>query len=958
MDILLYVYGNKIIKILHMNKYRLLVFTMLMLPVILIAQKVPLDQNVYDGWKSLGSPYISDDGKWVSYEINPQQGNGWLYIFDVASGQKDSVFCGTKATFSPESKYVVYQIKPTYEETRQAKKNKVKEDLMPKNNLTIRLLPGDKVVDVKRVKSFALPEANSLWMAYLLEKKLEVKKVSNQSEDTTKGIKPPVRNGKKPPEPKGTELVIFNPVGNKEFRYPDVTEFVVARNGKTISFLQDIPDTSKTDNFKVNLFDTRKETSVILFESKGTLKKLSNDKSGDKLSFIFTQDTAKIKIYDLFLSKAGEKAVKVVDSSNPGMPSGWSVSENGNITFSDNGTRMFFGTSEKPVKEPEDTLIADEKYKLDIWSWDDEILQPQQKLQLDQELKRTYQAVYHIDKGTMLQMATKDMPSVRTMQKGNNDIALGTSNLKYQKLASWDANNYSDYYFVNVATGVKTLALEKAASRVSLSPTAKYLVYWDIYDKTWVSMVVATGARKVITAAIKVQLYDELTDTPSEPTPYGINGWMDDEKHVLIRDRYDLWSVDLNGAEPSVNITNGNGRRNNITFQYQKFDPDADFIGRKELMYLSAFNNDNKEAGFFTLKPGISADPSKLVIDKCSFGTGLIKAKKADKLIWQKGSFVVTPELYISNMDLGGAKKLSVTNPQQSKYIWGSVELVEWMSFDKQKLQGLLYKPENFDPNKKYPMIVYFYERYSDNFYVYNPPIPSASRINITFAVSNDYLVFVPDIPYVIGYPGQSCYNAVISGTYSMLDRFSYIDKTRLALDGQSWGGYQIAYLVTQTDLFACAYAGAAVVNMISAYGGIRWESGISRMFQYEQTQSRIGGTLWNKPMQFIENSPIFWVPKINTPLLLMNNDADGAVPWYQGIEFITALRRLGKPAWLLSYNDEAHNLVKRPNRKDISIRKMQFFDHYLKGTPMPYWMKYGISQVEKGKIDGYELTK
>lgn len=309
-------------------------------------------------------------------------------------------------------------------------------------------------------------------------------------------------------------------------------------------------------------------------------------------------------------------------------------------------------------------------------------------------------------------------------------------------------------------------------------------------------------------------------------------------------------------------------------------------------------------------------------------------------------------------MSLSDAKKISITNPQQKDFNWCTAEIVEWMSFDNQKLQGILYKPEDFNPDKKYPMIVYFYERSSDGIYSYLPPAPSASIINRTFAASNGYLVFVPDIPYVIGYPGQSCYNAVISGTYALLDRFSFIDRSKLALDGQSWGGYQISYLVTQTDLFACAYAGAPVSNMISAYGGIRWGTGMSRMFQYEHTQSRIGGTLWQNPLQFIENSPIFWVPKINTPLLLMHNDADGAVPWYQSIEFITALRRLDKPAWLLSYNDEDHNLVKRPNRKDISIRKMQFFDHYLKGAPMPYWMKNGITQLEKGKIDGYNLVK
>jgi dipeptidyl aminopeptidase/acylaminoacyl peptidase len=835
----------------------------------------------------------------------------------------------------------------------------VKEDLMPKNNMAIRILGGKSVATIiKRVKSFSVAESNSQWMAYLLEKKVEEKKDAKTSGDTTRAAKSPALRGKKPPEPKGTELVILNPVLNKEYRFNDVTEFVVARDGKSISYLQIYPDTSKIDNYKVNVFDTQKETTTLVFEGKGTLKKLTANKPGDEHTFIYTQDTAKIKIYDLYLVKGFDKAMKVVDSSNPAMPSGWCVSENGSSSFSDDGTRLFFGTAEKPVKEPEDTLLPDEKYKLDIWSWDDEVLQPMQKKQLEQDLRRTYQAVYHIDRGVMIQLATEDLPSVRTIQKGNGDIALGTSDLKYQKESSWEGGSRSDYFLVNVETGAKTTVFEGTDSRVTISPSGKYLVYWDIKDRVWVSMNIATGLKKVITSAIKVPLYDELTDTPSEPSPHGIAGWMDDEKHVLIRDMYDIWLTDLNGTENPLNLTNGFGRKSNLTFNYVRLDPEAEFIGKKELIYLSAFNNDNKEAGFYTVKPGAPADPSKLVMGKWAYGRGLTKAKNAEKLIWQKGTFIESPELYISDMNVGNAKKLSVTNPQQSKYNWGTAELVEWMSFDRTKLQGILYKPENFDPSKKYPMIVYFYEKSSNTLYSYGAPSPSASTINKTFAVSNEYLVFVPDIPYVIGYPGQSCYNAVVSGTYALLDRFSYIDKNRLGLDGQSWGGYQIAYLVTKTDLFACAYAGAAVVNMTSAYGGIRWESGMSRMGQYEHGQSRIGATLWENPMLFVENSPIFFVPKINTPLLLMNNDADGAVPWYQGIEFIVALRRLNKPAWMLSYNDEAHNLVKKPNRKDISIRKMQFFDHYLKGAPMPYWMENGISQIEKGKKDGYELIK
>jgi hypothetical protein len=925
-------------------------------PLFLNAQKVPLDNNSYDGWKSLSSPVISEDGKWISYVINPQQGDGWLYIYSTKTGRSTAIARGSNLSFSPEVKFAAYQISPTYAEVRAAKKKKLKEDKMPKNDLEIRLLSDNQATKISRVKSFSLPEKNSNWMAYLLEKTIIEKPGKKETNDSIKLTEPSVQKKNKIPEAKGTELVIYNPLLKKEYKYQDVTEYVVARDGKTISFLQEITDSTKIDLFRINVFQTTGETLKMIFEGKGSAKKLSTDRIGNLVSFIYSADTSKVKIFELWLSKNDANAAKIVDTSNFSLPANWSVSENGNITFSDNGNRVYFGTASKPVKEPEDTLLDEEKYKLDLWSWDDELLQPTQKKQLEQEQKRNYMAVYHINKGIMNQLADTSIPNVRIFQKGNNDIALGTSDLKYRKSSSWDGNTDEDVYIINVETGLKSLVLEKNRSRVYISPTCKYLIYWNIEEKAWFSKPVAGSAAKNITSSIKVPLFDELHDTPDDPPPHGIAGWLDDEKHVLVYDRFDIWSLDLNGIENPVNLTNNYGRINNIRFRYVKLDPEEELINRKDPLYLSAFNYANKESGFYTIKPGKANTPVKLIMDKVSFPGNILKAKNAEMLLWQQGTFTNSPELYFSNMNFGNEKRISTTNPQQKKYNWGTAELVEWMSFDHQKLQGILYKPENFDPSKKYPMIVYFYERSSDGLYNYFPPAPSTSIINRTVAVSNGYLVFVPDIPYVIGYPGQSCYNSVVSGTYSLLDRFNFIDKDRLGLDGQSWGGYQIAYLVTQTDLFACAYAGAAVSDMISAYGGIRWGTGISRMFQYEKTQSRIGGTLWDKPLQFLENSPIFWVPKINTPLLLMHNDADDAVPWYQSIEFITALRRLDKPAWLLSYNDEAHNLTKRPNKKDISIRKMQFFDHYLKGAPMPYWMKYGITQLEKGKKDGYNL--
>jgi dipeptidyl aminopeptidase/acylaminoacyl peptidase len=920
------------------------------------AQKPPLDHSVYDGWKSISSIAVSNDGNWITYLINPQEGDGWLYLYNIKTGVCDSVSRGSRLTFSPESNYVAYQVSPSFKEAREAKMKKLKEDKMPKNGLGIRLLSPSETISIPRVKSFAVPEEKSLWMAYSLEKK-EEKKDTTSGSDT---IKTPGgkegKSSKKAPEPEGSEFVIYNPISKKEFRFNDVTEYSVAKAGKTICFLQVIPDTSKISKVNVSLFNTKDESCRTIFENKGNAKKLSADKSGDFVTFLFTTDTSKIKVYDLWLSSQAGKSIKIVDTLSKSLPLKWSVSENGTLIFSEDGTRLYFGTAKKPVKEQKDTLPDDEKYKLDIWSWNDDLLQPMQKKQLDQELKRTYLAVYHFDRGITYQLADTLVPTVRTTRNGNADLLLASSDLKYRKLISWDDSNYEDFYVVNIETGTRKMVLENSSSNVYLSPSGNYLLIYDFGLKAWISMPSSGGEKKILTSKVPVPLYDELNDIPSEPQPYGMAGWMDDNRHVLVYDRYDIWSLDLTGSEEPINISNNFGRNNNLRLRYIKFDQDAEYINKKDILFLTAFNYNNKESGFFTLKQGKPSDPVRLIMDKAAFSRTLTKAKNADVILFQKESFTVSPELYVTDLTFKNVKKISVINPQQKKYNWVTAELFEWTSFDKSLLQGILYKPEDFDPGKKYPMIVYFYERSSDGLYSYFQPAPSASIINRTFAASNGYLVFVPDIPYKIGYPGQSCYNAVMSGTCALLDRYDFIDRNRLGLDGQSWGGYQIAWLVTQTDLFACAYAGAPVSNMTSAYGGIRWESGMSRMFQYEKTQSRIGGTLWEKPVHYIENSPLFFVPKINTPLLLMHNDADGAVPWYQGIEFFTALRRLNKPAWLLSYNDEAHNLVKRANRKDISIRKMQFFDHYLKGAPMPYWMKFGIKQTEKGKVDGYNL--
>lgn len=336
-------------------------------------------------------------------------------------------------------------------------------------------------------------------------------------------------------------------------------------------------------------------------------------------------------------------------------------------------------------------------------------------------------------------------------------------------------------------------------------------------------------------------------------------------------------------------------------------------------------------------------------------GQNFHKSLLTDRIIFTKETFRDFPNWHSSTLQFDKTIQLTHANPQQKEYAWGTVELVNWISNDGIPLQGLLYKPDNFDPKKKYPMMTYFYEKNSDNIHTHFAPKPIRSYINFSYFTSNGYVVFVPDIVYQIGYPGQSAYNCVIPGVLKMIET-GYIDKDRIGISGHSWGGYQTAYIVTRTNLFKAAEAGAPVSNMTSAYGGVRWDTGLVRQAQYERTQSRIGGTLWEKPFHFIENSPLFFADRVKTPVLMMHNDDDGAVPWYQGIEFYLALKRLNKPVWMLNYTGEKHGLTQRQNMTDFAIRLYQFFDHYLKDQPMPRWMASGLPYVEKGINQGLEL--
>jgi len=919
-------------------------------------KKKVLTPKVYSQWKNIGDQHISADGKWICYEIYKQKGDGYLYLYNVETQKLDSIARGKRAEIAPTSDYMAFMIVPQYDSLRKMKLNKVPKKKLPKDSLGIWIFSNDSIIKIAKVKDFDMASEWSAWMLYTMADQKKEAKTKQKKKGFWIFGKKNKEKPKKKIKQEGDYIIVFNPIADKRFEFENISEYSIDHFGNSFAFISNIKKDSTTET-ELSVFHTKSQKTNIIFNKEGEAKQINLDRKGGQGAFLFAADTAKKnKVYDLYYWGFDDTTANlIVDTISKGMIEGWSPSRNAKPYFSRDGSRIFFGTAKKPVQEPKDTLLADEKYHVDVWNYQDPLLQSQQKIMRSRELNRTYQAVYFIGEKRMQQLADTAMPSVRITQYGNGSFGIGYENLKYQREQSWDGW-FNDIYIVNIFDGSRELVLEHHTAYASLSTDGHYLLYYKNTDSTWYAYDHKARQHRALTKDLKVNFYNERNDVPQLPGPYGAAGWYHDDKYVIIRDRYDLWKIDPSMHKAPENLTKGYGRKNKIRFTPITLDNDHWYFNDENPHLLMAFNEENKQSGFYQIDLNEGSGPSELIMTDHRYYWPK-KAKMADQLIWNKSSFTEYYNIYTSTTDFQNIKQISDANPQQKDYLWGSVELVKWTAFDGQELQGLLYKPENFDSTKQYPSIVYFYERYSDELHNHYIPKPSHSVINFTEYVSNGYIVFIPDITYKTGHPAESAYNAIVSGT-EFLKKFKWIDGKHIGIQGQSWGGYQVAMLVTMTNIYACAESGAPVSNMFSAYGGIRWGSGMSRAFQYEKGQSRIGVTPWENPELYIENSPIFHANKVETPLLIMHNDKDGAVPWWQGIEYFTDLRRLGKQVWMLSYNHDDHNLRKWPNRVDLSIRMMQFFNHFLKEEPMPIWMSKGIPATKKGKMNGYELDR
>lgn len=764
-------------------------------------------------------------------------------------------------------------------------------------------------------------------------------------------------------------LIIYNIKSGKQEKIDSVSKFMVmpewgswiilSKKDSTL-FSYNLVTGRNTPHGKVSDWIAAENAIKVLVSTKDKVVLISPDENTE----IITGDAKKVK--KLAISKDGKRfawlsAGEIVISSEKGIlrtikkgesvfPEGWRIPDNSQLSFSEKGIKLYFSTA--PAERKRDSsAVSGEWPGVQVWSWKEGIPFTKQVIDKDREKKRTYQAVYDIPTSSLVQLGLPTTERIITADKGDGDWVLTASDNKYRLEEMWTGRSRYDVHITNSVMDRSVPVASGVNGNPSLSPKGNWVYWYSYSDSSWYVWSVSAIEGRFVTSPAKLAVHEEDNDLPDWPSSYGIAGWNQDESELYLYDRYDIWKVDPLGKIPSERITM-NGREMGITYRIEKIDTEKQFIERDKDIFLSIFDNKTKEGGYAVLDKGFKKEPVILTKDKCSY-SGLIKSKKADVIIYSKENYENSPDLYLSDLSFKKEFKLTTINPQQTDFLWGTAELVSWVSIDGVRLEGVVYKPANFDPSKKYPLIVNFYEKNSSTLYGYRTPEAHRSTIDYHMYNSHGYVVFNPDIVYKDGYPGESGFNAIMPGISALIQQ-GWVDEKAIGGQGHSWGGYQVAYLATRTNLFAAIESGAPVVNMFSAYGGIRWGTGLNRSFQYEHQQSRIGATPWEAHQRYIENSPLFSMDKVTTPILIMHNDQDGHVPWYQGIEYFVALKRLQKPVWLLNYSGEVHWPQKIQNKMDFQKRMMQFFDHYLRGKEAPKWMEDDLSAIDLDFELGY----
>ncbi|MEO8623227.1 MAG: prolyl oligopeptidase family serine peptidase, partial [bacterium] len=843
---------------------------LLVTPIVAHAQKKVLTQADWDKWKSIQGAAISNDGKWALYSLSPQVGDGEMIIRATQGaaeyhvprgylGRPNNVPGGLRprATGNPEddptgatsapgqftadSKYAVVLTYPVQAEFERAARNRrAGAALQNRADLAIVSVADGKVTTVPRVRSFRLPANSGAWLAFVPEDSAATPdSAAGRGGRGAGGAAPGDSSARGPRRQYGNALVLRNLTTGADERIPDVQAFFFDDSAKVLAYTV-VSRTGGRDG--AYLRNLASGATTALLTGTGDYKSLVLDRSSSQAAFLTNRDEfgkpkAGYSLYYASLKGAGAATAAVTPAA---LARGVRVSDNANVAFTRTGNAISFGVA--PIladSVPSDSLSG--KAVFDLWHYKDAQLQPTQRLNAGRDRNRSHQSLYFIAQKKMVTLAVDSLPTVNVGDDGK--VVLGTSRERYNIESMW-GDGATDVYIIDGTTGAAKLVREHISGNATLSPEDKYVAFFD--KGHWYTYNIASGKTTDITSPVKgVSFAQETADTPAIPGNWGVAGWTKGDKSVLLYDRYDLWELDPNAAKPAVNVTDSVGRKNTTVLRLLQLgggrggrgggggggggfgagNDTANVFDANAPLFLRALNEETKAAGFYRDQLGANRAPEPVVMADVAWGVPM-KAKNADEYLITKGTYVDFPNLYAGS-SLTNLSKISDANPQQKDYNWGTVELVRWISTDGFEQKGMLYKPENFDPTKKYPMISYFYEQLSNGLHNYVPP-NGRNVINPTHYASNGYLVFEPDIHYEVGYPGPSAMKSIVPGVQMLLAR-GYVDTKHLGLQGQSWGGYQTLYMITQTQMFAAAMAGAPVVNMTSAYGGIRWGSGIAR---------------------------------------------------------------------------------------------------------------------------------
>ncbi|MEN9987066.1 MAG: hypothetical protein RLZZ585_105 [Bacteroidota bacterium] len=926
---------------------KLLFFFILLNVSISWGQNKIIDHKAYPEWKRLEKQQFSQNDSWITYEINPLVGDGYLHRYEIATGKHDSLKRAKDAQLDPNGQFIAWKVVPGFDTLRNCELNKVDKKKWPKDSLYIYLTASDSLIKISKLKSFNVCEDASV-MAYLSEVSPkpapEVKKTWLQKHGFKKEEKPTEK-----PKSDGHQLTVWTTTST--WTQKNVTKYSMPKNGKYIAIVTQ--QKLKNDSSQVRIYELATQQLIKEFDRNTACEAPVWNEDGTRLAFFASLDTNKVKQFELnVFDLVSNKTWIFGDTLSRDFDSLKGISENRTPIFTQDNRFLFFGVADRVKPEAKDSLLESEKVRVDIWHYQDQELQAQQLVQLNQEKKRSDLYVFRFDNEKIIPLSN-DTLSVRVSDQQIGDFLQATSNESYAIQQQWKSPGLEDVYRISLIDGSIEILIKGLAYPGILSPKGRYFTYFNPAKSQHILLDIP--AKKLVYMNVfrnDITWNEDINGQPMEAGPEGWIGFDRSEDHVYFKSRFDLWDYQIS-SQNLKSLTNEWATKNKVRLDLVQWESDSIYIDLNDC-YAKSFELSSKKEGLHHFDAS-QVNGLRQIIQIPARISFIERSPNKNHYFFRWMTVSHYPELELWNDQYQPEGVLSVTNPQQANYNWATSEMVKWKTYDGQNLEGILYKPADYDATKKYPLILYYYELNSDNLHNYQGPRPSASTINPTEYASAGYFVFIPDIRYEIGHPAKSAYNCIMSATDHLIKHFP-IDSTRMGLQGQSWGGYQTAQLVTMTKRYAAAMAGAPVSNMISAYGGIRWGSGLNRQFQYESTQSRIGKTIWDAQALYIENSPMFHLPNVTTPLLIMANDRDGAVPWYQGLELYNGMRRLGKACWMLNYNDDDHNLTKLPYKMDLSIRMRQFFDHYLQGKPAPIWLKDGIPAIKKGVALGYEL--